>query len=226
MRWERAGPGASAIAPMSVAALGLGAPLLLAPFDDTYLGFAIRRGVHQESVAASIRFVILEVSGRAPVVEFRYRNLELLGAGPYATATLVLFGGLAALVAARAWRASLGGSRHSLVLVTHALLLCALCAGKVLSPQYLVLGAPLAAHLGGRRAVAWTVIAAMTMVPFTSYSRGEGFMALIALRNALLVVETVAVARAVLRAARADWNRAARSARIGLTSTSYLGATP
>lgn len=47
-------PSRRTFGPIAVTAAGLLAPLLVAPFNDTYLGFAARRGVHQQAVAASL----------------------------------------------------------------------------------------------------------------------------------------------------------------------------
>lgn len=131
------------------------------------------------------------------------------------------FGLLALAIVATTWLRRPRAGVASAVLVTHALLLCALCAGKVLSPQYILVAVPSAAILGGRRALVWGVIGLLTILPFASYERGDAFMAAAAVRNVVLVVETLAVARLALRppavAAASNWNPAARSARIAYT---------
>lgn len=192
-------PWRSYLLPVVVMAAGLLAPLAVAPIDDTYLGFALNRGVHQESVAASVHTVSSWARGLEVTTAFRFRNEEIDGAGAIAAATFVLFGALALVIVLRVWRQRPPASAIDATLVTHALLLCVLCGGKVLSPQYVLIAVPTAVLLGGRRALLWAVIGALTILPFSSYSRGDAFMAMVAVRNAVLVAETLVVAWLVLR---------------------------
>ncbi len=204
------------VVPIIVTLAVLVGPLIVAPFDSTYLGFAVRRGVYQGAVPASLSALARWARGSEVVTRFRFGNLEVLGADRLAVLVLLVFGVLAAALVVRSWRATRAGAPIDPVLVLHAVLLCALCGGKVLSPQYVLIAVPTAAILGGRRSITWGVIGAMTIVPFASYSRGNGFLLAMALRNLVLVVETVSVARILLRApvGAADWNRSGGSARM------------
>jgi hypothetical protein len=192
-------PSKRSVVPLVAVAVGLALPLLFAPFDDTYLGFAARRGVHHQAVAASVHTLLTWARGADVSIAFRFNNDEIDGAGTIAAIVFALTAALAVAVLARSWRLRPAWPQVDPVLATHAMLLCALCAGKVLSPQYILAAVPSAVLLGGRRAVAWGVIGAVTILPFSSYSRGDGFMAVIAVRNALLVAETLTVAWLVLR---------------------------
>ncbi len=178
----------------------LAVPLALAPAEDTWIGYHLERGVQFESVPATLGWVANGVTGEPSSYTYRFRATELDGAGPWASVTVATF---AVLVAAVCWCARRRGVGARLPwLCAYSVLLLVLCGSKVLSPQFMVLGAPLAAVLGGR----WFV-AHLAMVVLTVLAHAGGwstFMEVIAVRNSVLVATALVSFGVVIRATRVD----------------------
>lgn len=198
----------------------LAAPMLLGSGRDVYVGYHVQRGVQQESIAASLTYIARRVTGHPIEVAYRFRAQELVGAEAVGVALLVVFAGLAVVLAAR--------SRFAVPspdpwLAAFALLMVVLCASKVLSPQFITLAAPLAAHLGGRWASTYLAMLALTIVAFLDDTKTGMFMSIVAARNVLFVGLAVAAAWRALRPRASrdqetdgppDWDTVVRSARM------------
>jgi hypothetical protein len=188
--WARR-PVATAVAAL-VVTVGVGlAPVLLADdVDETWVGWTLHRGVQVESVAGTFHWAAERLQGDEPRFEYRYRSWEIDGAGGLATATLVV--AAAGLVAV----ALAGRRRPWLAALTAVLLLIA--GGKVLSPQFVAWGAPLAAVVGGRWFAGYLALAGLTAAAYAAGTGPSALLAVILVRNALLVVLAVAGVRQLL----------------------------
>ena len=191
--WARRRRGTAVLA-LAVTVVVALAPLAIArDADSTYIGWSVHRGVEVESVGATVSWVQDLVTNHPVVVVNRFRSNELEGAGPAAAfVTVLALGALAALaLAARRTHADPW-------LTAFAVLLVLMCGFKVLSPQYIAWGAPLAAVLGGRWFRWYASIAALTL---GTYVLGHQTLLLTAtaIRNCLLVGLTAAAVKAVVR---------------------------
>jgi glycosyl transferase family 87 len=182
--WARTRPRA-AIAAAVVTGAGLLAPLAIAPnADRTFIGWSLHRGVEAESVAGTLAWLAHLVTGASTQLVYRYRSTEIVGAaGIAAVVSLLALVGLA-LVARHARRIDPWDAAF-------VALLLFLCGFKVLSPQYLAWGAPLAAIVGGRRFQLYAVAAALTTATYAVASNRASLLAMTAGRNAVLVALTV-----------------------------------
>lgn len=188
--WGRTPRPTAALAAVAAVAV-LIVPLTWRAGGNDYVTFTRQRGVQQESVAASVRFVAGELGGQPAEQRYEHRSWETQGAGAIDAVLVAL--ALVAL-AALAWRA---GPAVDGWLLAFASLLVVLVATKVLSPQFIAYGAPLAAWLGGRWWRGYLVVAGLTMAEFTQ--GGDALLLLAALRNAALVALTGAALVHVLR---------------------------
>ena len=171
-------------------------PLLVAASDRTPFDYHLSRGVEQGTLGASLTFIADSVRGRETEVAYRFRANEVVDGGAAALAVAILFGAVAVTVAvvclARGdrtdpWRASL------------ALLLLSLCASKVLSPQFIVLAAPLLAALGAGWFAVGIPLVLLTVGAFSLGDKGDLFMTVVSVRNALLAAMAIAAAISVVR---------------------------
>lgn len=180
-RWGRTG-----VVVLAVTLGVLVAPVALGEGRDVYVSYHLERGVQQESLAASGTYLAKRLAGEDIEVEYRFRAQEVVGAEGLGRALLVGFGALAAALAALVrWR---GPTRApDPWLVAFALLTVVLCGSKVLSPQFMLLAMPLAVALGGAWAVAYVGIALLSMAAFLDETKGEWFMNVVAVRNALFL---------------------------------------
>ena len=189
--------GVTGVAALAVALVTLVAPLAVAGGVDTPVGYHSDRGVQNESVASSMVFVANQLRGVDTEYHYRFRSNEVDGAGLVSTATLVGFGLAALALAALAWRRD---APRMVPVVALALLCLLLCGSRVLSPQFVTLGAPLAAAIGGRTFVRFLPVAYCTWLPFlVADRRSDGFVALATTRNLALVTFTVFVVRDAVR---------------------------
>jgi hypothetical protein len=196
--WCRRRPLAGAVALAVTVAVLLG-PLLLADADRTPIGYHVDRGVQNESVAASATFLGDRLQGDDTRYDYRYRSNELVGAEGAGFVTLALFGAGAVAVAVACQRRQRDDQAHLRAL---ALLLLALCASKVLSPQFVVLLTPLAAVVGGGLFLAYMPVAVLTLAAFmVDDRRSDSFVTVATIRNVLLVGMAVAASATVLRSA-------------------------
>jgi len=172
------------------------APLLIAPPGRTFIGYHLDRGVEQGSVGASLTFVANTFRGHDTAVAYRFGANEVAHASWAALFAAILFGSAAVAVGAVCLAR---GDRTDPWRATLALLLLCLCASKVLSPQFIVLAAPLLAVLGGGWFAGGCPLVVLTVGAFTLSDRGDLFMTVVAVRNGLLVVLAIAAAASVLR---------------------------
>jgi hypothetical protein len=179
-------------------------PLALAQSSRTHVGYLLERGVQQESVAATVTWAGQKLRGEEPHIEFRYGAQELEGATGAGVTAAAVFGILVVAVAAAL---RMGDRNLDIWLSTFAVLLLVLCGSKVLSPQFMIFGAPLAAKLGGRWFITYIPIPVLTFAAFQDSSKGDAFMSVVAIRNALLVGLAGAAAWHVLRASRSVGSR-------------------
>lgn len=182
------------------------APLLVAPASDTPLGYHSDRGVQNESVAASVTFVGRWLQGQPSDFEYRNRSTEIEGADLAAAVLLVGFGAVAAAVALTSWTRNDPGR---VPLTSLALLVLALCASPVFSPQFVVLGLPVAAWLGNRAYSLLLPACVITLIAFLGDDRqSDTFMLTVAVRNLVIVVAAVLLASQALSGGRARPQRA------------------
>ena len=174
----------------------LAAPLMLGSGRDVYIGYHVQRGVQQESIAASLTYLARRLTGHRVEIAYRFRAQELVGAETVGVALLVIFGVLAVSCAIRARRSV---SPLDPWLLSFAMLMVVLCASKVLSPQFITLAAPLAAHLGGKWASTYLAMLALTIVAFLDDTKTGMFMNVVAIRNVLFVGLALAAAWKVMR---------------------------
>lgn len=224
VRWGRVG-----LAALLVTLVVLVAPLAVADASRTHVGYQLERGVQQESVAATITWAGQRLRGDQSRIEFRYGAQELVGADRAGVAVSVLFGALLLAVAAvLRW----GRREVDVWHATFVVLLVVLCTSKVLSPQFMALGAPLAARIGRRWFLAYLPLPVLTYMAFRDTSKGDVFMSVVAARNALLVGLALTAAWAVLRPASGrdvtsrepNWNPARGSARMAVLDPRPQGA--
>jgi hypothetical protein len=198
--WARSRPRAAFGAACVVAAGFLG-PLLLAPnADATFVGWSLHRGVEAESVAGSLSWLAHLVTGSPTELVYRYRSTEIVGAG--ALGVVVSFIALVGMA-----RLRVHASRVDPWAAAFTALLLFLCGFKVLSPQYLAWGAPLAAVVGGRRFQLYAVASALTTATYAFASTRASLLTMTAGRNAVLVALTVT---SVLLVCGRDTTRRAR----------------
>lgn len=177
----------------------LAAPMLLGSGRDVYIGYHVERGVQQESLAASLTYLGKRAVDDPVEVAYRFKAQELVGAETVGVVLLVVFGGLAVAIALRS---RFGRTPPDAWLAAFGLLMVVLCASKVLSPQFITLAAPLAAHLGGKWASTYLAILALTIVAFLDETKGETFMNVVAVRNVLFLGLALAATRQLLRLRR------------------------
>lgn len=209
--WARVHPRTSVVALVVTAAVALSPLLLAASADDTYLGYTLHRGVQVESIPASLTWAAAKLRGDEVSYAYRFRSWEIDGGDAAAAAVLALgtlaLGALALLAGRPPGRfcerpatTSVGGRSQNggwtAALVATVLLLC---ASKVLSPQFMAWGAPLAAVAGGRSYRLYLGAAALTALNYTVDGTVDSFLLLAVLRNALLVGVAVAGFRQLLQ---------------------------
>ncbi len=178
----------------AVAALAVTVAVALVPLSvardatSSYLGYALKRGVQVESVAASTTWVAHRIEGAPDHFAYRFKSWQIAHGGAEATAweAVALVGMAALFIAARRrqldpWLASL------------AAVLLFLCGSKVFSPQFVAWGAPLAAVVGGRWFVAYLAVAALTFLAYVVPSGPGAILGFALVRNAV-VVTTAALA--------------------------------
>lgn len=189
--WARR-PRRAAIVAGIVTAVLLCVPLLLSrDADSNYVGWSLHRGVEAESVAGSVAWLGHLVSHTPAHLVYRYRATEIAGA----TSVGLLLSAIAAVgVAVVAWRAE----RIDPWLASLAAVLLFLVGFKVLSPQYLAWGAPLAAVAGGRRYALYLTATALTTATYLIADDRNSLLGMTAVRNVVLVVLTIAVIRDVV----------------------------
>jgi hypothetical protein len=191
-RWGRAGTVA-----LGVTVAVLLAPLALGEGRDVYVRYHLDRGVQQESLAASLAFLAGHVTGDPVEISYRFRAQEVVGAEALGAVMLVVFGLVACALAIRCRRSP---QRLDPWLSSLAVLAVVLCGSKVLSPQFMLLAAPAAAHLGGRIYEAYLAIAVLSILAFTDEAKGDTFMTVVALRNVLFFALAMGASWMVLRA--------------------------
>ena len=157
------------------------APLALATNrDDDWLTYNFDRGVQVESVAASSTWVARQVNGHPSTVEYRFKAFEMDHASPAAA----LWAGAGAIgliwIAARAQ----GRDAWALALLTLDVFLV---SSRVLSPQYFAWTAPLAAVVGGPVFALHLAMAVLTVLATSLVDNSQAFLAMAAVRNAVLV---------------------------------------
>lgn len=197
--WCRRRP-VTGIVALSVAIGVLLAPLAVADRDRTPIGYHVDRGVQNESVAASATFLLNRIRGEESVYEYRFKSTQLAGAEGAGVVTLVGFGAVALAAAVVSMRRQ---RDDDAALRALCLLVLVLCASKVLSPQFVVLVTPLAAMVGGRLFVAYLPVAVLTLGAFLVDDRSsDGFVAVAAVRNLLLVALAALATVEMLRGSR------------------------
>jgi len=206
-----------------VAAAAAVIAVVLSPFVvlgglDNMVRFHLERPVQIESVPASVLFVLggSEVTGN-PLRPDRFKSNGLDGGSAvtvqilFAVASIVVIA-LVTLLAARRGR----GTQEHLILATLGVLLAFVALGKVLSPQFVIWLAPFAALLlavrgRGHRAIAGLLIAATAVTQLEFPSRyfdlvagDDSVVALVGLRNVLLLTALSATVAALARSPRRD----------------------
>lgn len=157
------------------------APMALARHrHDDSLTYNIDRGAQVESVAATTTWLGRHLNGHPSTVEYRFKAFELKDA----SIAIALF--TAAGVAAALWIAVRAKGRDAWwlsLLVVDVFLM----SSKVLSPQYFAWTAPLAAVVGGPPFLLHLALAVITDLETSSVANSGIFLALAAVRNAVLV---------------------------------------
>jgi len=168
-------------------------PALVADdLDDSYIGWTLHRGIQVESLAGGLVWAWREANGNDPAFVHRYRAWEVEGGDAVATGAALAAGAAALLLAAR-------GRRDQPWLSALTLVAIALCGSKVLSPQFVTWGAPLAAVVGGRWFAGYCGVAVLTWFAYASPG-GPGVLVGVALvRNLALVGLAVAGLRQLLQ---------------------------
>jgi hypothetical protein len=178
--WCRRRPIVAAGALAVTAAVILGPVALATNRDDDWLTYNLDRGVQVESVAASSTWVVRQLNGHPSTIEYRFKAFEIDHASPAAA----LWAGAGAIgliwIAARAR----GRDAWALALLTLDVFLV---SSRVLSPQYFAWTAPLAAVVGRRTFVLHLVMAGLTVLTSSLVDHSQAFLAMAALRNAVLV---------------------------------------
>ena len=184
------------------------------------LSFHADRGIHLDSVYSTISFAARDLGLTWVNIVYNFRSWNISGAVPDALArasTFVLIAVLATVYALiyRTARDRGSSTAHDVQFVGHAallVLLAAMAASKVLSPQYLIWLTPFAPFvIGPRRRAVWGGIIAMGMLTYWLYpwrytallDREPSAVLLLAARNVALVATTV-LAAISLRRTRAE----------------------
>jgi hypothetical protein len=173
--WARRRPAAALGALVVTIAIALAPAALARHTDDSYVGYSLHRGVQIESLAGSAAWMGQRLRGRAPSVHYRFRSWEIDGADRLATATAVAAVLGLALVAATAGRHGMPDPEDAIRAALASVLL--LTVGfKVLSPQYVAWGAPLACALGGRTVKVFAAVASLTLLAYVVGGSSTSFM--------------------------------------------------
>lgn len=193
--WCRRRGRAAVAALAATSAVGLLPALWYGTSDRTYLGYTLHRGVQVESLPASITWLVHLVDGARSHYAYRFKSWEIAGAGATAGIVLVLAAAGLVVLAVRAkgadpWVAAL------------ATVLLVLCASKVLSPQYLAWGAPLAALVSGRLYYGYLALTAITLLAYSVGGGATALLAFSAVRNLGLVGLTLMAVRAAAQPGR------------------------
>jgi hypothetical protein len=194
--WARRRPGVAVAALAVTGVLALG-PMLIAPRPtDSWVGYALERGVQVESVPASVTVAARWATGHSNTYAYRFRSWEVDHADGAAAGLAVLgVAGLATIAVAAGRRGPADPWLATLAAVT-----VVVCANKLLSPQFVAWGAPAAAVLGGRWFRAYVGVAALTLLAYGVGNPPDGFLVWVGARNVLLVATAVA-------ATAASWRR-------------------
>lgn len=196
--WARARLRVGVVAGMLAATLALLPIALVGLHRDSWIGYSLDRGTQAESVGASTTWAWRTLSGGDIKFEYRFRAWELAGAESAA----MFWAGLGICVLLGV---SIVAFRYRLDpwLAAYAATLVLLASNKVLSPQFIAWGMPLAAVLGGRWFVAHLATATLTLAIFLGSSDLDVASVTILARNALLVgTAAVALCSVVLAARR------------------------
>ena len=149
---------------------------------SSYVGYSLKRGVQVESVAASTTWVADHLTGHPDRYAYRFKAWQIAGGNGAALAwELVALAGFVA-VAVAAFRRPLDPWLASFTCV-----LLFLCGSKVLSPQFMAWGAPLAAVLGGGWFGAYLVGAGLTFLAYSAASGPGAILALSLVRNLVML---------------------------------------
>jgi hypothetical protein len=182
--WGRRHLVVAGVALVVTVGLGLIPAALAKTSTSSYIGYTAKRGVEVESVASTTKWLADELTGTDSHFAYRFKSWEIDGAKGLATTWTALAALGVLLVAALAGRD--GPPDPWLASFTTILLL--LIGFRVLSPQYIAWPAPLAAVLGGRWWRTWMVVAGLTMVTYLIGGTPNQYLAIILVRNAVLVV--------------------------------------
>lgn len=159
----------------------IAAPVALARNrHDDWLTYNLDRGVQVESVPASTTWLARQLNGNPSAVEYRFKAFEI----DHASAAAAFW--TAAGVAGLAWIALRARGRDPWVLALLAVDVF-LMSSKVLSPQYFLWTAPLAAVVGGRHYVLHLAVAVLTLLVTSLVDNSQAFLAMATVRNAVLV---------------------------------------
>lgn len=177
--WWRVRTRAAAVCAIAAGAI-LVVPLAMARHRDwDWITYNVDRGVQIESVPATTVWLVRGLLGHSSTYAYRFRSVEVDHAR--AAALLWAIVGITVLV----WlviRAPGNTWRTTLVALDVFLL-----SSKVLSPQYMVWTAPLAAVVGGPLFLAHLVMALLTVVAYAFTDSNAKLLAVIAARNLVLV---------------------------------------
>jgi hypothetical protein len=190
--WCRRRGGAAAAALVATAAVGILPALWYGRSDRTYIGYTLHRGVQVESLPASITWLVHLVVGTRSHYAYRFKSWEIAGAGATAGVALVLAAAGLVILAVRA-----RGADPWVAALTAVLLV--LCSSKVLSPQYLAWGAPLAALASGRLYQGYLALTAITLLAYSVGGGATTILAFSAVRNLGLVGLTLMALRTAAR---------------------------
>jgi len=180
--WCRRRLGPSVVVLLATLALALGPLAVAASATSSYVGYALKRGVQVESVAASTTWVAHHVAGRPDHYAYRFKSWQIGGGGPAAVAWSVAAVAAALTIFAVSWRRRMDPWVASLTSVV-----LFLCGSKVLSPQFIAWAAPVAAMAGGRWYRAYAVAAGLTFVAYGVASGPGPILAFSLVRNGVLV---------------------------------------
>jgi len=192
--WARTHVAVGFVSGVAAAAVALAPLLFVGASTDSWIGYSLERGVQMESVGASIAWVGQSITGEPQAYAYRFRAWELLGAS--GAASLALGAAVAGMVAMAVFATR---RRLDPWVAAYAGVLLLLVGNKVLSPQFVTWGFPIAAVAGGRWFKLHLGITALTLAAYTRSSL-DAASAVIAARNALLVLSaTLSVASCVRR---------------------------
>lgn len=173
----------TAVVALTVTIAVLLTPVLLVGLSrDSYAGYALKRGVQMESVGASLTWMLQRLQGHASLFESRFGAIELHGADGAAT-----FATASSLVAlALLWRRARALDPW---LASFGAVILVLAGSKVLSPQFVVWPAPLAAVLGGRWFRWYLLLVGTTTLAYLlpGYSTDVPFLVVTFIRNLVLL---------------------------------------